>query len=239
MNKQHAKETPYDPTASGITARDAQDALDEIAGGTVIDHGTLAGLADDDHAQYIRVDGTRAFAGNIDAGGNSVVNAAISANLLTSGTLPDARIASTGVTQHEASIDHDALANFSAGEHRIINDAGTSATELWSASKISSELADKKGVLRSVTTETASTTLDSTDDVVLVDASGGAITITLPAAATDTGREYTIKKIDTSANAVTVDGNGSETIDNATTAVLGRPYDAIQIVSDGTEWWIL
>lgn len=33
-------------------------------------------------------------------------------------------------------IDHDALTNFAVGEHRVINDAGTSATELWSASKI-------------------------------------------------------------------------------------------------------
>jgi hypothetical protein len=62
---------------------------------------------------------------------------------VTSGTFADARIAETNVTQHEAAIDHDALTNYAAGEHRIINDAGTSATELWSASKIDSELGDK------------------------------------------------------------------------------------------------
>ena len=38
-----------------------------------------------------------------------------------------------------ASVTHAA----DASKHRIINDAGTSATELWSASKIDSELADK------------------------------------------------------------------------------------------------
>jgi hypothetical protein len=46
-------------------------------------------------------------------------------------------------TPTPANIDHDALTNYSAGEHRVINDAGTSATELWSASKIDSELDNK------------------------------------------------------------------------------------------------
>jgi hypothetical protein len=62
---------------------------------------------------------------------------------VTTGTFADARIAQSNVTQHQAAIDHDALTNFLAAEHRIINDAGTSATELWSASKISTELSGK------------------------------------------------------------------------------------------------
>ncbi len=40
----------------------------------------------------------------------------------------------------EANVDHDALLNFDIAKHRIINDAGTSTTELWSASKIDGEL---------------------------------------------------------------------------------------------------
>lgn len=36
---------------------------------------------------------------------------------VTSGTFADARIAGTNVTQHQASIDHDALTNFAANEH--------------------------------------------------------------------------------------------------------------------------
>lgn len=38
------------------------------------DHGNLLGLADDDHLQYLLVSGTRAMSGNIDMGGNSVIN---------------------------------------------------------------------------------------------------------------------------------------------------------------------
>ena len=91
---------------------------------------------------------------------------------------------------------------------------------------------------RSVRTVTSATTLGNADDVVLVDASGGAVTITLPPAAAAT-KEFCIKKIDTSGLVVTVDGNGSETIDNSLTILLATPYDAIRVTSDGTSWWIL
>lgn len=59
---------------------------------------------------------------------------------IVSGSFADARIAETNVTQHESAIDHDALLNFSIDEHRTINDSGSSTTDLWSASKITSEL---------------------------------------------------------------------------------------------------
>lgn len=38
------------------------------------DHGSLLGLADDDHPQYLLVGGTRAMSGNLDMGTNSIVN---------------------------------------------------------------------------------------------------------------------------------------------------------------------
>jgi hypothetical protein len=43
-------------------------------GGGVTDHGALTGLADDDHTQYLRTDGTRALTGNQSAGGNLITN---------------------------------------------------------------------------------------------------------------------------------------------------------------------
>lgn len=41
-----------------------------------IDHGSLAGLADDDHTQYILVAGTRAFTGDQSMGSNNLTNVA-------------------------------------------------------------------------------------------------------------------------------------------------------------------
>lgn len=42
--------------------------------GTAVDHGSLLGLLDDDHPQYLLVDGTRAMTGDLDMGGQSVTN---------------------------------------------------------------------------------------------------------------------------------------------------------------------
>lgn len=82
-------------------------------------------------------------------------------------------------------------------------------------------------------------TVTATDRYLLVDddAAGAAVTITLPTTTSTLGRRLTIKKIGTTA-AVTVDGNGSETIDEELTVDILFQYDAMQIVSDGTEWWI-
>jgi len=95
--------------------------------------------------------------------------------------------------------------------------------------------------IESVDTETITTgtTLDDTHYVILVNATSAAVTVTLPAVASNSGRIYYIKKIDSSANAVTIDGNASETIDDSTTKVLSAQYDSVTIACDGTEWWIL
>lgn len=60
---------------------------------------------------------------------------------VVSGQFADARVATTNVTQHETAIDHDQLFNFRIEEHREINDGGLGLTDLWSASKIDSEIA--------------------------------------------------------------------------------------------------
>ena len=44
------------------------------------------------------------------------------------------------ITLDQSKIDHDLLLNFTQEEHRIINDSGTSETELWSASRINTQL---------------------------------------------------------------------------------------------------
>lgn len=87
-------------------------------------------------------------------------------------------------------------------------------------------------------TVTSSGSVGRGDDVVLVDASGGAVTLTLPSAS-DYTKELCVKKIDVSGNTVTIDGASSETIDDKTTLTLAYQYDAVRIASDGSEWWIL
>ena len=86
------------------------------------------------------------------------------------------------------------------------------------------------------TSVSVNTTLNDAYQVVGVDATGGVRTITLPTAVGIRGKIYVVKKIDSSTNVVTVDGDGSETIDGATTALLSAQYSALMIQSDGTNW---
>lgn len=88
---------------------------------------------------------------------------------------------------------------------------------------------------RSITTTPV--TLDETHRTALVDATGGARVVNLPTAASGIYRKYTVKKIDASANTVTVDAAGAETIDGALTVVFTLQWERITIQSDGTAWF--
>jgi len=90
-----------------------------------------------------------------------------------------------------------------------------------------------------VTTITANTTLDNTYHVVLADATNGVITITLPSASTCSGRQYVIKKIDSSTNAVTITPQTGQTIDGQTNISITSQNDLRRIVSNGTNWYII
>lgn len=86
-----------------------------------------------------------------------------------------------------------------------------------------------------LTTHTA-----ASEDIILVDddTAGGAVTVTLPLASSSKGVLYYIKKLGTTGT-VTVDGNGSELIDGATTKALASQYSSVTIVGDGAAWWIM
>jgi len=95
------------------------------------------------------------------------------------------------------------------------------------------------GIRDFVTVTTTAHTADD-DGVILVDddTAAATVTVTLPAAEFARGFIYHIKKLGTTANVV-VDGNGSETIDDATTATLTAQYESIMIVCDGSNWHII
>lgn len=92
---------------------------------------------------------------------------------------------------------------------------------------------------QAVRTVASNTTLTDDEVTILVDASGGSLTLTLPTAVHREGRVYTIKKIDNTAYDVTIEGNGSETIDGDLTKVIDYPRTALQLVSDNANWWII
>ena len=79
--------------------------------------------------------------------------------------------------------------------------------------------------------------------VILADASSsltGNITITLPDATTHPNKVYKIKKTDSTINTVTVAGAGSDKIDDGNaTVILAFQNSAMQVVSKGTNWYII
>lgn len=92
------------------------------------------------------------------------------------------------------------------------------------------------GVSYNVKTITLSTILDSTYHIILCNAAGP-ITVTLPAAASNTNRIYKIKNINT--GTVTIDANLAETIDGVGTYLLTTQWSSITICCNGAAWFII
>jgi hypothetical protein len=96
-----------------------------------------------------------------------------------------------------------------------------------------------KTVTNSVTMSGNITEAES-NKIVLANATSGNITLLLLAAATaGNGFKVAIKKTDASANTVTLDPNGSETIDGEATYVLSRENESVFLVSDGANWKVI
>lgn len=95
------------------------------------------------------------------------------------------------------------------------------------------------GIKLAYTTKSGNYTLTTSDYMVAVDANAAAVTITLPAASGNTGLTYVIKKIDSSGNNVTIDANGSETIDGSATVVLSSQWQSKMIMCDGSNWFVV
>ena len=93
-----------------------------------------------------------------------------------------------------------------------------------------------RGAYRTVTT---SGNVQSGDYLIIADATGGVITMTLPPAALVPGRIYVFKRINSGANQVIVDGYAAETIDGAATHTLTPQWNSVTIMSNGTAWFIL
>jgi hypothetical protein len=62
--------------------------------------------------------------------------------------------------------------------------------------------------------------------------------VLLPSASTVVGQQYQIKKIDSSANAVTVSTTSSQTIDGNLTYTLATIYKSVTLQSDGSNYYI-
>ena len=94
-------------------------------------------------------------------------------------------------------------------------------------------------IATALVTPTTTYTVTSADSIVLANATSAAFSVTLPTAVGISGRQYTIKKYDSSSNAVSIMTTSSQTIDGAAGYSLGNQYQFIQLVSDGANWAIV
>jgi hypothetical protein len=111
------------------------------------------------------------------------------------------------------------------------NVALTNKANTWAAEQILT-----KSERHAYTSISTATTLDATQNVVDVDATSASVAITLPTAVGINGREYVIRKLDSSANTVTITPNGSETVNGSSDIVLDEQYESTIIYSDGANW---
>ena len=107
------------------------------------------------------------------------------------------------------------------------------------ANQYTTNVATFNGFRKVLSTKTANYTTTENDNTILVDATSGNITITLIAAASHVNGIYVIKRIDSSVNTVTIDGNGAETIDGAANVMLVTQYSGKSIQSNGSNWFVI
>jgi len=89
-----------------------------------------------------------------------------------------------------------------------------------------------------LSSKTADYTLTASDYVITGNAASAILSLTLPTAVGIAGRTYTLKKIDSTGNVVTVATTASQTIDGATTYPLASQWKYVTVRSDGANWLI-
>ena len=104
---------------------------------------------------------------------------------------------------------------------------------------ISSGSISNVAITSNLVTKTANYSAAAGDETILANASTGNVTITLPTAASISGKVYIVKKIDSTANSVIIATTSSQTIDGNTTRTFTSQYTGAQVQSDGSNWYIL
>ncbi len=81
--------------------------------------------------------------------------------------------------------------------------------------------------------------LSVNEGMALVSASDAPVTVSLPEAKNAPERVFVIKKIDSTANPVSVKPSNGELIDGAAVMALTTQYETVTVVSDTKQWWII
>ena len=142
---------------------------------------------------------------------------------------------------HQADVASNNLTNATAiGNGAIVNASNTiqlgnaSITDVKTSGRLKSN-----GIISNIVAKTSAYTVLISDEIIVGDATSSAFTITLPTAVGVTGQTYTIKRINTVGNNVTVGTTSSQTIDGLTTYVLDAQFQYVKVVSNGSNWFVI
>ena len=143
------------------------------------------------------------------------------------------------MTTHEASRNHPSGTTVAKGMLRLAT--ADRVKQYNAADPVTAAALRDSGLLgAAVTTVTSADSpkalTEAEAGVLLVDASGGDVTLTLPATNGNGGLEYTFMRIDTSANAVTVEADGTDTIDGAESVAVVVGDRRTQVCDGASDW---
>lgn len=77
---------------------------------------------------------------------------------------------------------------------------------------------------------------DIYDDVIIGNATTSGFTVILPTTSGNAGKEYKVKKVDSSSNVITISGIDSETFDGESVHTLSGQYQYQTYINDGEVW---
>lgn len=148
--------------------------------------------------------------------------------------------ATTDILTNKTLTGNTAVNLISGSGTMVLNTSGTitvpSGTDTL-VGKSTNDTLINKTMRYNVTSHSSDFTLSATADYAPVDGTTG-VTATLPTAVGVSGKIYTIKKTDSTSSGVTISTTSSQTIDGLASFRLGRQYNSIKVVSDGSNWLI-
>ena len=154
-----------------------------------------------------------------------VTNANLTGDVTSSGN---------ATTLSAATVVGKALTGFVLGS----DSAAIAATDTIVAAfqKLQVQSNSKQSKYGAVATKSGVYTITNADETLLCDATSGAFAITLPAAPVS-GEWYSIQKIDSSVNAVTIGGNGKNVM-GAASQTLPAQWNSYTVQYNGTAWFV-
>lgn len=154
----------------------------------------------------------------------------------TTTTIGNLTVQNVTITSVATTFPNSFLANSSA---TLGNTAITLGSTTTAVGNLTINNASINGLVSNLTTKSANYTATLVDFTILGNAATGNISITLPTSVGASGRIYTIKKVDSTANVVTVATTSAQTIDGQASKALSIQYDGIQVQSDNANWVII